>query len=274
VLPALASADNRIPVDRVLWSIHAEGDLLSTDQDTPTIAVAEHALARWAAVQEAVFESAAARLVGLTVPRRRDWFAAWQQQITLARQQASWAIQQHGLADQLREEFEEGNSALTGIVTQLGLSATGDPGEESLVTNDQPIWLAEAIMAADGQSVYGTHEAAVPALRYHIQRSNHGLIGRMLALTGVTAAVVLLLGAWRPSAAIPYSLLPWSKSLLAVMGIAWWLWLRPSWVGIVLIGLAIVLAVQVPRVLTQPGLFHSFRARRHVSGSPTKRSDG
>jgi hypothetical protein len=111
---------------------------------------------------------------------------------------------------------------------------------------DQPVELWNRIGASGAatRSFLAPRNGAAPRFR-SLRVGPTGLWQRSAAAAAIALATLLLMAASRRGVLVEL-VRRWPQAVIAALGICWWLWLSPSWVGWLLVALGLVAVFRRP----------------------------
>ncbi len=243
-----------LPVAQTLWSVVGPPNLL---QD-PTLA--ENAIHPWQAEIVRLKHLAEVLYAGSTLGDDdtrllSSWYRTWAARMVAARREAETrllAASRDRLARAAALELQTLGQEQSQLANRLGMVPVLDElyRETPVAATRDELWAA-TFRSAPNQACY-RYTGAAPQLVLHYRATQAGDVWPrwLLAagLLGVAVVAAFVVPSQRLAAKVLGLLGRWASgyphALLAALGLAWWLWLNPSIVGLLIVMLSVYLAIR------------------------------
>lgn len=242
-----APALGELPVERTLWTITgpAQAGSIETDEQTTAISPLRQELLR--------LENAAALIdlgAGLVVDDSRDelarWHHAWARRLLAARGniQRLLAMRPANAVDAVRNEAETILQEQQRLARRLNTSELFADFDRQPLIASQVSELGPAITESAGPRLHCMFPGGKSTLRVHLTAAESGrsLVDWLRIAGLLVVGSALVVGTWRGH--LQKWVARWPHLAVTIVGLGWWLWLTPSTVGLLIAGIAVLLAVR------------------------------
>ena len=239
--PGLSLGGRTVPVELSLWSFaHRATSARAVIEGADAVTAAQQAasrLDRLVSISEAATKTAAE----LPAPDGFNWYAPWAARLLAVRQESLETATDgdHGAA--ATQVLLPSDDPLTRASQRLDewiercdelLSPAASEARSDMAASGNPASRWSIARIADGRHVYGVAEGGAPQLTVHLvpqtATPRQMQIAALLAVVSGALATILLMR--QPAAADLFC--RWPHAVVFLIGLAYWAWLWPSWLGL------------------------------------------
>jgi hypothetical protein len=248
--PRLSAGGQSIPVELSLWSIGYPAAARLRVGGAKAVSLTDYAAMRLDRLVSIV-DSAMPAAVEAPPDDGYQWFRGWANRLSLLREESVEnrppTMGQGALSQVLRageEQLARASEQLDLWIEQGG-EVWETPQDEAELRADSARWMVESEGSPASRWTYcvaegGADELTVELVPATATATQTRVVGSLAILAAAAASIWLM----RRPAATDF-LYRWPHTIMFLVGIAYWAWLWPSWMGLVIAGVSLFFAWRV-----------------------------